>query len=134
VGRGDFETAEQDFAAFVARKLAESKRRTETLVPKTHLWAVTEDQFVGRISIHHELNNVNKVEVIVAGSEKAVHIINGHTVFEATNLRQLGADNKNWGPLTKGRISLQAEFAEVFYRNIEIRPIPEGPLHPAVAR
>jgi hypothetical protein len=82
----------------------------------------------------HERDGWNKVEVIVAGSEKAVHIINGHTVFEATNLSQLSADNKNWGPLTKGRISLQAEFAEVFYRNIEIRPIPEGPLHPAVAR
>ena len=59
---GDLETAEQDFAAFVARKLADSNRRTETLVPKTHLWAVTEEQFVGRISIHHELNNALRVE------------------------------------------------------------------------
>ena len=59
---GDSETAEQDFAAFVARKLADSNRRTETLVPKTHLWAVAEELFVGRISIHHELNDALRVE------------------------------------------------------------------------
>lgn len=54
---GDLEIAEQDFAAFVAKKLEDANRRTETLVPKTHLWAVAEEQFVGRISIHHELND-----------------------------------------------------------------------------
>src|SRR4029079_18699776 len=59
---GDLETVEQDFAAFVAKKLADSNRRTETLVPKTHLWAVAEEQFVGRISIHHELNDALRVE------------------------------------------------------------------------
>ena len=59
---GDLSTVEQDFAAFVARKLSDSNRRTETLVPKTHLWAVAEEQFVGRISIHHELNEALRVE------------------------------------------------------------------------
>ena len=59
---GDLETVEQDFAAFVARKLADSNRRTETLVPKTLLWAVAEEQFVGRISIHHELNDSLRVQ------------------------------------------------------------------------
>jgi predicted acetyltransferase len=59
---GDLETAEQDFAAFVARKLADSDRRTEVFVRKTHLWAVAEQEFVGRISIHHELNDALRVE------------------------------------------------------------------------
>src|SRR5689334_530604 len=59
---GDLETAEQDFAAFLARKLADSNRRNESFVPKTHLWAVTEEQFVGCISIHHELNDALRVE------------------------------------------------------------------------
>ena len=58
---GDLETVEQDFAAFVAKKLADSNRRTETLVLKTHLWAVAEEQLVGRISIHHELNDALRV-------------------------------------------------------------------------
>jgi predicted acetyltransferase len=59
---GDLETAKQDFAAFVATKLADASRRTESFVPKTHLWAVTEEQFVGRISIHHELNDALRME------------------------------------------------------------------------
>lgn len=59
---GDLETVEQDFAAFVAKKLSDSNRRTETLVPKTHLWAVAGDEFVGRLSIHHELNNALRLE------------------------------------------------------------------------
>jgi predicted acetyltransferase len=59
---GDLATAEQDFGAFVARKLADANRRTETFVPATHLWAVAEEQFVGRISIRHELNDALRVE------------------------------------------------------------------------
>lgn len=59
---GDLETVEQDFAAFVAKKLADSNRRTETFVPKTHLWALAEEQFVGRLSIHHELNDALRIE------------------------------------------------------------------------
>lgn len=58
---GDIEIAEQDFAAFVARKLADAQRRSETVVPKTHLWAVAQEQFVGRISIHHALNDALRV-------------------------------------------------------------------------
>jgi len=59
---GDLETADQDFAGFVAKKLADSNRRTGTLVPTSHLWALREEQFVGRISIHHVLNDALRVE------------------------------------------------------------------------
>jgi predicted acetyltransferase len=59
---GDIEVAEQDFAAFVARRLADSSRRTEAFVPRTHLWAVMEEQFVGRISVLHELNDALRLE------------------------------------------------------------------------
>ena len=59
---GDLDAAERDFAAFVARKLAESSPRDGSRVPKTHRWAVTDGQFVGRISIHHRLNDALRVE------------------------------------------------------------------------
>jgi predicted acetyltransferase len=58
---GDLETVEQDFAAFVAKKLEDSNPRTAELVPKTHLWAVADGQLVGRISIHHALNDALRV-------------------------------------------------------------------------
>lgn len=58
---GDLEIAEQDFAAFVARKLADANRRTDAFIPKTHLWAIADEQFVGRIAIHHELNDALRI-------------------------------------------------------------------------
>jgi predicted acetyltransferase len=59
---GDLDLAERDFTGFVAQKLADASRRTETHVPKTHLWAVSGDDFVGRISIFHELNDALRRE------------------------------------------------------------------------
>jgi predicted acetyltransferase len=53
----DLELAEKDFPAFVAKKLADSTRRTETFVPATNLWAVADGELVGRIAIRHELND-----------------------------------------------------------------------------
>ncbi len=85
----------------------------------------------------------NTVEVIVRGSQGSEHIVNGQTVFRAKDLHQLttplsaspapkkGSKDeaaKKWKPLGSGRIALQCEYAEVFYRNIEIRQIPDGPL------
>jgi len=55
---------------------------------------------------------------IVARGDTVEHIVNGKTVFRATHLRQ-----PDGTPLTKGRIQLQSEAAEIFYRNIEIRPL-----------
>jgi hypothetical protein len=94
------------------------------------------DGSIARIvkSSTHEHEGWNDVEVIVRGDEEVVHTVNGHRVFQATNLRQLESDKKNWTPLTHGRIALQAEFAEVYYRNIEIRPIAGGPLSPEPKR
>jgi predicted acetyltransferase len=58
---GDLASVEADFAAFVATKLADATRRTEAFVPATHLWGVMGEQFVGRISIRHELTDTLRV-------------------------------------------------------------------------
>jgi hypothetical protein len=88
----------------------------------------------------HEHEGWNTVELIVRGSQGSEHIVNGETVFRATDLKELGSqplstplkpgevDKREWEPLAQGRIGLQCEFAEVFYRKIEIRGIPEGAL------
>jgi hypothetical protein len=65
----------------------------------------------------------NTVEVIIR-NDSAVHIINGTVVNQCTRICQ--PDPKNPDkliPLTNGKILLQAEGAEVFYRNVEIKPL-----------
>ena len=58
----------------------------------------------------------NTVELIVRG-DSAVHIVNGEVVNRGEHLRSSGK------PLTAGRIAFQAEGAEVYYRNIELKPL-----------
>ena len=57
----ELDAAERDFELFVEKKLADSQRRTEALVPKSHWWAVMDGRFVGRIAIHHELNDALRI-------------------------------------------------------------------------
>ncbi len=68
----------------------------------------------------NEHDGWNTVEVIVRG-ENAIHIINGRTNNIANNISQ--KVKGEWVPVKKGRITLQAEGAEVFYRNVEIRSL-----------
>jgi hypothetical protein len=66
----------------------------------------------------------NTVELICLGDE-SIHIVNGKVVMRLTKATRL--DGAAPTPLTSGRILLQSEGAEVFYRNIEIRPITAIP-------
>jgi hypothetical protein len=71
-----------------------------------------------------EVEGWNKVEVQVRGTG-ATHIVNGQINNHWTNLLQPDPANPDrYLPLTKGRLLLQAEGAEVLYRNIEIRELP----------
>lgn len=59
---GDIELAEQDFTAFVAKKRADAQPTAPGAVPKTHLWAIADGHFVGRLSIHHHLTEALRRE------------------------------------------------------------------------
>lgn len=52
-----------------------------------------------------------RVEIIADGN-KLTHIVNGTTVMEATDLN-----------ITSGRIQIQTEQAEIYYRRIELLPL-----------
>jgi hypothetical protein len=59
-------------------------------------------------------------------------VINGKPNMVLTNIRR-NVDGRE-EPLTRGKIQLQSEAAEVYYRNIEIKPIdaiPDEILHPS---
>lgn len=63
----------------------------------------------------------NTVEVILDG-DRATHIINGKVANYGWDLRQPDPkDPTRYIPLAKGRLLLQAEGAEVFFRNIQVK-------------
>jgi hypothetical protein len=64
----------------------------------------------------------NKVEIIVRG-DRATHVVNGVVNLRVHDIRSWDAASNAWLRLDKGRIALQAESAELFYRNIRVRPI-----------
>ncbi len=66
----------------------------------------------------------NRVELVCLG-DKAWHVVNGHVVLIAETCERL--DKGTWVPATSGRIQVQSEGAEVFYRNIELRPVTRLP-------
>jgi 3-keto-disaccharide hydrolase len=66
----------------------------------------------------------NTIEMIAVGGT-SVHIVNGKVNMILTNSRQL-VDKKET-PLTRGKVQIQSEGAEVFYRNIAYRKLSAIP-------
>jgi predicted acetyltransferase len=58
----DLDVIERDFDAYVAARLSDAYRSTDARVAATHLWAIADQQFVGRISVRHELNESLRLE------------------------------------------------------------------------
>jgi uncharacterized protein YdbL (DUF1318 family) len=71
-------------------------------------------------SVNLEKDGWNTVEAIVRG-DTAVHIINGKVNNRVSEMKEM--IDGEWRPLTKGKILLQLEGAELFYRNIELKPL-----------
>lgn len=65
-----------------------------------------------------------ELELICFG-DKSLHIVNGQVVMILQNSRYL--DGEKHTPLTKGKIQLQSEAAEVFYKDIKIKNIEALP-------
>ena len=76
-----------------------------------------------KLGVEKPMGEWNEMEIQVHGSEKAVFIFNGEKVFEITDFTQKDKDGKKV-PLEKGHIGLQAEWAEILYRNIRIKELP----------
>ncbi len=67
----------------------------------------------------------NTIELVCIGGD-SIHIVNGHVVMRLHDARQKDAKGE-WLPLSEGRVCLQTEGAEVYYRDVEIRPITAVP-------
>jgi hypothetical protein len=62
----------------------------------------------------------NTIELLAVGGT-SVHVVNSKVVMVLTNSRHLVEGKET--PLTRGKIQIQSEGAEVFYRNIAVRPL-----------
>jgi uncharacterized protein len=76
-------------------------------------------------STQDTLTGWNTVEVIVRGAS-STHIVNGVVVNRSFN------QTLNGQPLTSGHIAFQAEGAEITYRNIRIKELPDEASVPRV--
>jgi hypothetical protein len=83
--------------------------------PNNHALAGTDQDRVG---------NWNRLE-LVCFEDDCVHIVNGQVVMALKDARY--KDGAKWVPMTGGKLQIQSEAAEVFYRDIEIRSIPAMP-------
>ena len=62
---------------------------------------------------------------LVCYEGKSLHIVNGNVVMALQNLRY--SSEAGDVPLVEGKLQLQSEAGEVFYKGIEIRPIEQMP-------
>lgn len=63
---------------------------------------------------------------IITDGKTLIHKVNGHEVFRGFNSREKVTDKKlgdKYVPLTRGKLQIQSEGAEVFYRNIRIKTL-----------
>lgn len=65
----------------------------------------------------------NIVELTVHGSKDAEYKVNGTVVNGLTDM-EYDTGNGTFAPLDHGPIAIQAEFAEVYFRNIKIKVLP----------
>jgi len=65
----------------------------------------------------------NTVEVIIQG-DRSTHLVNGRIVNNARDIKQPDPSNpSHMIPLTSGRILLEAEGSEIWFRDIRIKPL-----------
>ena len=81
------------------------------------------------VRIRHSANlekpGWNSVDVVVRG-DSAVYLVNGKANMRITNMKKWDAASNSWRKLERGKILFQAEYAEISYRNIKIRPVQES--------
>lgn len=83
--------------------------------------------FLKHLAGEFERDGWNTAEVI-ARDAATTHILNGHVVSKGTSIRLVDPDNPGaTRPITRGRIALEIEAAEVYFRNVELRLLEAVP-------
>ena len=91
-----------------------------TVFQESGIWRMARNEAIKKSGTLESLSDWNSLELIVSGREM-VHIVNGFIGQRGKEIEYSQGDQ--WLPLNRGRIQLQAEGAEVFYRNVQLRPL-----------
>jgi len=78
-----------------------------------------------RVDAEKPLGEWNTVDLYAVGNT-AVHVVNGEIVMGNTNTGTVEEDG-TVKPLTRGKIQLQSEGAELFVKSVKIKPINDLP-------
>lgn len=78
---------------------------------------------------YERLDGWNTLDLYAFG-DQAAHLVNGRIVLTLFSMIGRAGNGGSAMPLTKGRIALEFEAAEVFFRNVAIRPLDDA----AIAR
>lgn len=117
-----------------ARKTADIPKLLYTFDPQAELVGFFEERPIGNRCIKfpdHEKpsGEWNTLDLVCLGDE-SIHVVNGRVVMRLSKAQRL--DGAEPATLTKGKILLQSEGAEVFYRDVKMRPITAVPAEWAV--
>lgn len=77
------------------------------------------------LDAEHSVGQWNTLDLYVVG-DRAIHVVNGVPVAQVRDLATVATDGTR-RPLTHGRIQLQSEGAETWFRNITVEPITTLP-------
>jgi hypothetical protein len=85
---------------------------TEFVSPNNHALAGSDEDQPGQW---------NQLDLICV-DDRCLHIANGKIVMALKNARYKDKDGR-WVPMTGGKLQVQSEAAEVFYRGFQVRPV-----------
>jgi hypothetical protein len=81
--------------------------------------------YLKRIPGEFEVDDWNTVEIVARGNT-TTHILNGRVVNKGRNIRLVDPDHPGTTrPVTRGRIALEIEAAELYFRNVEVRMLAD---------
>ncbi|GAB1856635.1 hypothetical protein MHTCC0001_14700 [Flavobacteriaceae bacterium MHTCC 0001] len=81
--------------------------------------------FCLRNSNYESLNNDWTSMELICFENKSIHIVNGHVVMILKNSRYI--EKSKTIPLNEGKIQLQSEAGEVFFKDVKIKKLQELP-------
>ena len=73
-----------------------------------------------------EVDGWNTAEIVARG-DTTTHILNGRVINRGKNIRLVDPEKPGSSqPVTRGRIALEIEAAEIYFRNVEIRSLDKA--------